>query len=84
MKGDKSESNRYRFSGYSLPLHQWDETGASWIKIDIHPYFRNQPVLWQSSWSFGTPSYSLKKTNLLPINSTTNSYSNAHFKMLKI
>jgi len=49
---------RYRFSGYQLPLLQWDETGPAWIKLPPHPYFRNQPILWQDAWSFGMPAYS--------------------------
>ena len=54
----KYESIRYQFSGYQLPLLQWDETGPAWIKLPPHPYFRNQPTLWQAAWSFGAPPYS--------------------------
>lgn len=53
-----STSDQYRFSGYQLPLLEWDETGPAWIKLPPHPYFRNQPILWQDAWSFGTPAYS--------------------------
>ena len=53
----QSRALRYRFSGWHLPLHMWDETGHAWAILPPHPYLRNQPLIWQDAWSFGQPSF---------------------------
>ena len=55
---DKSqEATNYRFSGYQLPLEQFDETGPAYAVIrDVHPYFKNQPLYWSKPAYGGVPS----------------------------
>jgi hypothetical protein len=72
--GSSFESLSYRFSGYQLPLLQWDETGPAWVKLPPHPYFRNQPILWQDSWTFGMPAFSFTGDPYIP--SVTNAEPN--------
>ena len=44
-----TEMNRYRFSGYQLPMLQLDSTGAQYLWIPTpHPYYRAEPE-WQES-----------------------------------
>jgi hypothetical protein len=42
------EKNRYRFSGYHLPLIQLDGTGPGYVQMPAHRYFRYPQ---QEAWS---------------------------------
>jgi len=39
-------ADQYRFEGYQLPKIQLDETGPSYVVLNPHPYFYNQPEYW--------------------------------------
>ena len=57
---DERERNRYRFSGYTLPMITLDETGPSYVVLPPHPDFcRPAPHSWVERGSFegsiGTP-----------------------------
>jgi len=49
MTEQEIESLKYRFSGYQLPLIQLDATGPAYVQIDVHPYYKNQPLYWQNN-----------------------------------
>lgn len=47
MTEQEIEALKYRFSGYNLPLIQLDETGPAYVTLNVHPYYKNQPLYWQ-------------------------------------
>jgi hypothetical protein len=49
MTESEIEALKYRFSGYQLPLIQLDETGPAYVQIGVHPYYKNQPLSWQTN-----------------------------------
>ena len=46
MDDNEKESLQYRFSDYQLPKIILDETGHSYIVLNPHPYYYNQPMYW--------------------------------------
>ncbi len=46
---EEAEEINYRFSGYQLPKIILDETGSSYVQINPHPYYHNQPASWQKN-----------------------------------
>lgn len=57
MTDENQDAVNYRFSGYQLPLEQFDETGPAYAVIkDVHPYFKNQPLYWSKPAYGGVPS----------------------------
>ena len=49
MTPEEQEALQYRFSGYQLPLVQFDETGPAYAQLDVHPYYKSQPAYWQKN-----------------------------------
>jgi len=47
MTPEEKLSLQYRFGGYQMPKIQLDESGDSYILLDPHPYYYNQPAYWQ-------------------------------------
>jgi len=43
---EKQEQDRYRFSGYQLPLVQLDDSGKSYVVTPVHQYYIDQPEYW--------------------------------------
>lgn len=65
MSDEEKEAILYRFEGYQLPLIQLDETGPAYVVLQPHPYYYNQPLVWQKPASYGQ---SLPTTsNVIPI-----------------
>lgn len=53
MTPEEQSAIQYRFSGYQLPMIQFDSTGPSYIIGTVHPYYRNQPAYWQKNAYIG-------------------------------
>jgi hypothetical protein len=61
----KDEKNRYRFSGYQLPKIQLDETGKTYYKVGVHPYYKYQPLYWQQdAFDYNTATINNRKSSI--------------------
>ena len=56
------ENNKYRFTGYQLPMIHLDLNGPSYAVGAPHPYVFNQPQYWQKQVYYGHPSSNMNST----------------------